>query len=129
MEEPIWVREGTVTAIHLRQLSEHGGLSGVRDAGLLESALARPKNLWSYLEKKPDLAALAAAYAHGIAKNHPFLDGNKRTAFVTSETFLNLNNRFLGASPEERYSTFLRLAEGGLSEDELAAWIRSRLTQ
>ena len=126
MPEPVWVRDEVVLAIHHRQLSEHGGLDGVRDVGLLQSALARPRNLGAY-SNESDLAALAAAYAFGISRNHPFIDGNKRTALVVCETFLNLNGLFLQAPREERYLTFLNLADGSLSEEELAAWIRQRL--
>src|SRR6266404_8477362 len=121
MAEPFWVLEASVSALHRAQLAEHGGLDGVRDPGLLQSALMRPRNLWSYSDEKPDLAALAAAYAFGITKNHPFLDGNKRTALVTCRTFLRLNGQDLIASQEEKYITFLRLAEGALSEAELAS--------
>ena len=127
MEEPIWVREDVVLAIHRRQLAEHGGSDGVRDAGLLSSALARPRNLFAYGEPVPDVAALAASYAYGIAKNHPFVDGNKRTALVVSRTFLALNGFDLAASQEEKYRTFLSLAEGSLSEGDLAEWLRQRL--
>ena len=103
-------------------LPEHGGGEGVCDAGLLESALARPRQLASYGE--PDAPALAAAYAFGIARNHPFVDGNKRTAAVVSETFLMLNGYRLGASDAELVVAFLALAAGELSEDELADWFR-----
>jgi len=127
MDEPIWVREDVVLAIHRRQLAEHGGSDGVRDGGLLSSALARPKNLVAYGEPAPDAAALAASYAYGIAKNHPFVDGNKRTALVVARTFLLLNGLDLSASQEEKYRTFLSLAEGRLSEEDLAEWLRQRL--
>jgi len=88
MKEPTWILDEVVEAIHLRQIAEHGGSEGVRDTGLLSSALARPKNLFAYSNPKPDLAALAASYAFGIVKNHPFVDGNKRTAYVVCGTFL-----------------------------------------
>ena len=127
MGEPVWVREDVVLAIHQRQLAEHGGGSGVRDPGLLGSALARPKNLLAYSEPAADLAALAASYAYGIAKNHPFVDGNKRTAFVVCRTFLLINGHDLDASREQKYRTFLALAEGAIAEDELTTWIRERL--
>jgi death-on-curing protein len=125
--EPRWLRDEVVLAIHGRQLAEHGGGTGVRDSGLLASALARPKNLLVYSEKEPDLAALAAAYAYGIATNHPFVDGNKRTAYVACRTFLKLNGQDFEATQEEKYVTFLRLAEGEVSEEGLAAWLRERL--
>lgn len=127
MTEPVWVRDDVVLAIHRRQLAEHGGAGGIRDEGLLASALAKPRNLLAYSEEAPDLAALAASYGYGIVRNHPFLDGNKRTAFVVCRTFLLLNGLDLSASKEEKYQTFLRLAEGALSEPELGAWIRHRV--
>ena len=127
MGEPVWIRDDVVFAIHRRQLTEHGGAEGIRDEGLLDSALARPKNLWAYSGQRPDIAALAAAYAFGIAKNHPFVDGNKRTAFVVCRTFLILNGHDLETSKEDKYLTFLRLSEGRLSEKELADWIRRNL--
>jgi death-on-curing protein len=127
MAEIVWLFEETVRAIHSRQIAEHGGRPGLRDEGLLLSALARPQNLSAYGDPAPDLAALAAAYAYGIAHNHPFIDGNKRVALVAARTFLLINGADLEASQEEKYVTFLRLAEGGLSEDELAGWIRGRM--
>jgi len=124
-KEPVWVRDDVVRAIHRRQISEHGGSDGVRDEGLLESALARSKNLLAYSDPSPDLPALAAAYAFGIARNHPFIDGNKRTAYVVCRTFLKLNGMDLETSQENKYATFMELAEGQLGEADLAAWIRS----
>ncbi len=124
-DEPVWIRHDVVRAIHLRQLAEHGGAEGVRDEGLLDSALARPKNQCAYSDELPDLAALAAAYAIGLMKNHPFVDGNKRTAYVVCRVFLMLNGNDIQASKEEKYLTFLRAADGSLSEEELANWIRS----
>jgi death-on-curing protein len=123
----VWLLEETVTAIHHRQIAEHGGSEGLRDEGLLSSALARPQNLLSYSESRPDLASLAAAYAYGIARNHPFIDGNKRTALVAARTFLLLNGVDLNATQDEKYLTFLNLAEGGISEEELADWLRKRI--
>lgn len=127
MGEPIWVRDDVVRAIQGRQLAEHGGDEGIRDENLLLSALARPRNLWAYGDPKPDLAALAAAYAFGIAKNHPFMDGNKRTAYVVCRTFLILNAHDIEAPAGDKYIAFLRVAEGSLDEVALAAWIRSHL--
>jgi death-on-curing protein len=121
-----WVSVNTAHAMHNRQIAEHGGTSGVRDEGLLLSALARPENLNAYGENV-DLAAFAATYAFGIAKNHPFLDGNKRTALVVAVTFLNLNGFDFDAPTPEVYTIFLSLAEGTVSEEELAAWFRERL--
>src|SRR4051794_38698822 len=114
-----------VLAIHQRQMAEHGGEPGVRDLGLLESALSRARNIISYAED-PDIASLAAAYAFGIAKNHPFLDGNKRTALVSMRTFLILNGSDIDASQQDKYQTTMALADGSLIENELADWIRAR---
>lgn len=100
----------------------HGGADGIRDIGLLESALARPENLYAYSEEPPSLAQLAAAYAKGIVANHPFVDGNKRTAFIVSATFLLLNGQKLTAAKEDRVLTFWSLADGSLSEEQLADW-------
>jgi death-on-curing protein len=126
MAEPNWVREDVVYAVYRRQIAEHGGVEGVRDVNLLLSTLARPRNLLAYSEQPPDLAALAASYAFGIARNHPFIDGNKRVALVVCRTFLKLNGLDLEASQEEKYLTFLRLAEGSVAEEALAEWIRAR---
>jgi death-on-curing protein len=127
MAQIVWLLEETVIAIHSRQISEHGGGEGLRDAGLLSSALARPSNLLAYTKPRPDLAALAAAYAFGIARDHPFVDGNKRTALVAARTFLIVNGVDLDATQDEKYLTFLELAEGTLAEEELADWIRKRM--
>ncbi len=121
----IWVAIAVAQAAHLEQLAEHGGAAGVRDARLLESAMARSQNLVAYGE--PDAAQLAAAYAFGIARNHPFADGNKRTAAVVSETFLVLNGYQLVASDAELVVAFLSLAAGELSEEEMADWFRTHL--
>jgi death-on-curing protein len=121
-----WLKIDRVLAIHRRQVAEHGGDDGVRDLGLLESALARPLNINAY-EPDADISQLAAAYAFGIVKNHPFIDGNKRTGYVVMETFLIRNNHEFNATPEDKYLTFLKLAEGRLSEDELADWLRERI--
>ncbi len=126
-DEPVWIRPEIVRAVHSRQLAEHGGTDGVRDEGLLDSALARPKNLFAYSTDPPDLGALAAAYAFGLVKNHPFVDGNKRTAFVVCRVFLMLNGEDLEATKEEKYLTVLRVADGSVSEEELADWMRSHL--
>lgn len=122
MKEPIWLSEALVIAIHDAQLAEHGGAGRVRDAGLLASALARPLQAWSYGDPPPHMATLAAAYAFGVARNHPFVDGNKRTALVVSETFLNLNGCELIAGNGECVQEMLLLAEGSLEESALAAW-------
>ncbi len=112
-------------AAHHEQLVEHGGGEGTRDAGLLESAMAKPQQLDAYGE--PDAAALAASYAYGLARNHPFVDGKKRTAAVISETFLTLNGWELNASDAELVVAFLALAAGELSEEELSDWFRQHL--
>lgn len=123
----VWIATEVAVAAHLEQIAEHGGGEGVRDAGLLESAMARPRNLSDYGD--PDAAALAAAYAGGIARNHPFVDGNKRTAAVVSETFLMLNGYRLTASDAEVVVAFVALAAGDLSESELADWFREHLSE
>lgn len=120
--EPRWVHEKVILALHDEQIAEHGGGSGMRDLGLLESALARPVHQCVY--DKPDLAALAAAYAYGIARNHPFVDGNKRTAAVVMELFLMLNGVVVTANDGEVVVIFLALAAGDLSEEALVDWIR-----
>ena len=119
-----WVELVVVLAIHDRQIAEHGGLDGLRDEGLLKSALA---HLLANADPKPDFAALAAAYAFGIAKNRAFLDGNKRTSNVVSLTFLRLNGFTVNADQAEQVRIWSRLADGTLSEAELADWFRSRL--
>ncbi len=121
----IWVTPAVAEAAHAEQLVEHGGAEGVRDPGLLDSAMARPHNLAAY--GSPDGADLAAAYAYGIARNHPFVDGNKRTAAVVSETFLVLNGHALDASDAEVVVAFLALAADELSEPEMADWFRQRM--
>jgi len=123
----VWIGKSLALAIHERQLAEHGGGTGVRDEALLDSALARPQQLFAYGNPPPDLAALAASLAYGLARNHPFVDGNKRTAHVCYRVFLTLNEARLIASDEEKYITMLKLAEGSLTEDELATWLRSHL--
>jgi death-on-curing protein len=122
------VLEATVLAIHNRQIAEHGGRGGIRDIGLLSSALARAQNILAY-KPKADIVELASAYACGITKNHPFIDGNKRTALIVTRTFLRLNGFDIKASQEEKYLTYWKLAEGTLSEKELIAWIRESLVQ
>ena len=121
----VWLDPAVVRATHDEQLAEHGGPTGVRDPNLLASALARPQQLANYGE--PDVADLAAAYGFGIARNHPFVDGNKRTAFVALELFLLLNGHELTAPDVECVLTVLELAAGNLEEAALASWIRSHL--
>lgn len=122
-----WLEKALVPAIHERQLSEHGGSAGVRDEGLPESALAPPQELHAYGDPAPDLADLAASLASGLARNHPFVDGNKRSAAVACETFLELNGASLDAEDQELYPLYLALAEGKLGEREFAAWLRGRV--
>ena len=121
----VWIATSVAEAVHAEQLAEHGGAAGLRDAGALASAMDRARNLAAYGE--PDVAALAAAYAFGIARNHPFTDGNKRSAAVISETFLTLNGHSLDVRDAELVVVFLALAAGELSEHELADWFRAHL--
>jgi death-on-curing protein len=124
MTQWTWIEESVVWAVHEAQLAEHGGSAGVRDAGLLASALARPLNLAAY-DEQADAAALAAAYGFGIARNHPFIDGNKRTAYVCCELFLALNGVSLEADDGNCVSTMLALAAGDIGEADFAAWLRN----
>ena len=123
-----WLRIDRVIAIHQLQIAEHGGTDGLRDIGLLESALARPLNISLY-EPSADVAVLAASYAYGIINNHPFLDGNKRTGYTVMETFLVLNGYALNATLREKYETVIALANGTLSEDALPTWLRDHITE
>lgn len=122
MKEPHWITKAAALAMHNRQLAEHGGGDGVRDEGLLESALARAQNLFFYSDDPVTYPRMAAAYAYGIATNHPFVDGNKRTAHVAARTFLLLNGYNLIASQEEKYKIIYDLAAGEIDEDTLAKW-------
>jgi len=122
--EPVWIEIALAHAIHDRQLAEHGGPVGVRDLAALESALDRARNRWAYGET--DLCALAAAYAFGVARNHPFADGNKRSAWVLARLFLRLNGVTIGFTPEDAIQTVLQLAAGDLSEEALTKWFQSR---
>jgi len=123
MNEIIWIDKHETLTIHAQQLTEHGGSDGVRDDGLLESALARAQNLLAYSEELPSVPRLAAAYGFGIARNHPFVDGNKRTALVITLTFLLVNGLAVTAPREDRYFVFYDLAAGKLSEGEFAHWL------
>lgn len=122
-----WIGKALILAIHDRQLAEHGGGSGVRDEGLLDSALARPHQLHAYGDPPPDLAALAASLAFGLARNHPFVDGNKRTAAVACETFLMLNGMVLDVDDLTLYPVFIALADASLPEGDFATWLRPHL--
>jgi death-on-curing protein len=129
MTEPIWINLRVIKAFHDRQIKEHGGLPGLRDDGLLLSALSRPENAYHYSNPKPDVAELAAAYGFGLAKNHPFNDANKRTALIAMRLFLKLNEYDLAASPEDKYRMIIRLAASDISEDELAQWLRKHVEE
>ncbi len=121
--EPEWLLAETVRLLHRRQLSEHGGADGVRDQAMLDSALHRPLNQWSYAD--PDLFDLAAANTFGISRNHPFVDGNKRTAWVACRLFLKVNGLDIVASQEDKYVRMLGLAAGDIAEEDFAAWLRA----
>lgn len=123
----VWIDRALALAMHDRQLAEHGGGSGVRDEGMLDSALASPQQRHAYGDPPPDLAELAAALAFGLARNHPFVDGNKRTAAVACETFILLNDAALEASDDELYPRYLGLAEGSLDEAGFADWLRTKI--
>lgn len=128
MATPRWVPRLVLDAVHLDQLREHGGLPGLRDAHALEAALARPQQKHHY-EPDVDLATLAAAYAFGIARAHPFHDGNKRTAFLAAMIFLGLNGKDLDATEAEVVQVMTALAAGSLSEPALATWMRDRIVR
>ena len=115
-----------VEAVHANQIATHGGLPGLRDEGLLESALARPRHRWAY-RRRPDLATLAAAYTYGLARNHPFRDGNKRIAFLTGVMFLGLNGRALDTNDADIVTVILGVASGQITEAALARWYRARI--
>jgi death-on-curing protein len=126
MTKPVWIELEVVLAIHDEQLAEHGGQPGVPDRGLLESAMARPQNQFACGEHS--IARLAASYAFGISRSHSFLDGNKRTSLVVAELFLDLNGFELAATDAHCVTTFLQLADGELSEEQLAGWIAGHST-
>jgi death-on-curing protein len=126
MKEPVWLIRAALEILHDLSIVEHGGAGGLRDEGLFESALARPQNLLAY-ESDIDLARLAASYAFGLAKNHTFVDGNKRIAFIAAVTFLKLNGQKLVADQAQATLVMLSVASGAISEEELAAWIRQHL--
>ena len=120
MSEPTWINLRVIQAFHDRQINEHGGLPGLRDEGLLLSALSRPENAYHCFDPKPDAAELAADYGFGFAKNYPFNDANKRTALIAMRLFLKLNGYALAAWPEGTYKTIIRVAASDISEDKLA---------
>lgn len=123
----LWIERRLALAIHDRQLAEHGGSSEVRDEGLLDSALARPQQLFAYGDPPPDLADVAASLAYGLARNHPFVDGNKRTAIVCCEVFIEMNGASLEVGDAELFPVVLELAEGHLAVDQFAEWLRAHL--
>ena len=123
----VWISKALALAIHNRQLAEHGGGEGMRDESLLDSALARPQQLHHYGDPPPDLAALAASLAYGLARNHPFVDGNKRTAAVACETFIVLNDAELVADDVALYDEYIALSQGTLAEADFAQWLRAHL--
>jgi death-on-curing protein len=127
MTEITWITQELACAIHDRQLAMHGGMAGVRDEGLLSSALARPQNVFAYSNPKPDLERLAAAYAYGLVKNHAFVDGNKRTAHVVYRTFLRINDVVFTATQTEKFEAMSLLADGTLCEEQFAGWIRQNI--
>jgi death-on-curing protein len=124
MNEPIWLDRQSVILLQAESLTQHGGSSGIRDAGLLDSALARPLNKWNY-NSEADLAILAAGYGFGLTRNHQFVDGNKRIAFIATALFLRLNGYRLSSDPLDEIQTMLSLAAGELGEEEFAVWIRN----
>jgi death on curing protein len=128
MKEPRWVPRLVLEAVHLDQIREHGGLAGVRDEGLLESALTRPQHKWTY-KRRPDLASLAAAYLYALVKNHPFRDGNKRIGFLTAVIFLGLNGHDLAVEEPEVVTMVRAAAAGEASEGDIARWIRDHLVR
>lgn len=127
MPEIVWLEETVILAVHEYQLAEHGGIVGVRDRGLLQSALMRPRNRALY--SPTDIAELAAAYGYGIIGSHPFLDGNKRTGYVATKLFVALNGWRLTTDRTECYAVIIKLAAGNLSEEEFAAWIREHINK
>ena len=124
MEAPTWISEDFALAIHERQLAEHGGGSGIRDRGMFESAMARPLQLHSYGGEGVGIPDYAAAYAFGLARNHPFVDGNKRTAYVVCRTFLVINGWDLVGTMEERYAAFVSMSAGEMDEASFTEWLR-----
>jgi death-on-curing protein len=128
MDEPIWMDPLDAVIAHDQEISVHGGSAGIRDAGLLESAMARPRNMWAYAESAPSLARRATAYAFGISSNHPFVDGNKRTALLVSFVFLDVNGIEITATQEDACLTILGLAAGEVSEDQLTQWFERNTT-
>lgn len=128
MTEPVWIEKEALLFLNMRGLSRFGGAEGLRDEGLLDSALARPLNAFQY-NPDTDIPSLAAVYAYGIAKNHPFVDGNKRAAFMAAGLFLELNGWRLNAAPSDAISAILMLASGNITEKEFAEWLKVHCAQ
>jgi death-on-curing protein len=126
MKEPVWLTKSIVEAIHISQIREHGGQYGIRDINLLESALARPMNRWAYAQES-DIVILAAAYGYGLAKNHSFIDGNKRVAFMAMYTFLGLNDYEIDATEPEVVDLMLGVADSSIPEEQLIRWLRMHI--
>ena len=124
-QEPLWTPSQAIVDLHALQITEHGGAAEIRDRAALESALARPRQIYSYSNTKPDIPKLAASYAWGISKNHPFVDGNKRMALIAMGVFLGLNDYFLDAREHDAFEMMMALADGVISEPDLAQWVRS----
>jgi len=124
-KEPRWIPRQAIIDLHKGQIAEHGGLEGIQNPGGLDSALARPKQIYSYGGEKSDICSLAAAYAFGLARNHPFVDGNKRMSLMSISVFLGMNKYYLDAREEDAYQTMTKVADGSLLEEELTEWIRS----
>jgi death on curing protein len=127
VREPTWLEQDIILALHTLQIKEHGGSHGLRDENLLLSAIARPRNLYHYSQVKPDMAALSGSYAVAISQNHPFIDGNKRTALGAALVFLDYHSYVFSASMQDRYIKTMQLAAGELSEEEFASWIRENI--
>ncbi|HSV30484.1 MAG TPA: type II toxin-antitoxin system death-on-curing family toxin [Atribacteraceae bacterium] len=123
MKEPIWLTKAIIEAIHISQMREHGGQYGVRDINLMESALARPMNRWAY-EQESDIITLTAIYGYGLTRNHCFIDGNKRVAFMAMYTFLGINGYEIDATEPEVVDLMLGAADGSISEEQLISWLR-----
>ena len=126
--EPEWILRDVVLNIHRENIADTGGLDGLRDSGMLESALSRPQNQFYYAEQPPRLTALAAGYAYGIVKNHPFADANKRTALAICRGFLELNGALITVPDEEMFAAMIRLAADETTEDDFALWLDERTT-
>lgn len=124
MREPIWISDDLALAIHERQLAEHGGGSGIRDRGMFESAMPRPLQLHAYGGSEVEIPDLAAAHAFGLARNHPFVDGNKRTAYVVCRTFLVINGWDMIGSLDDRYAAFVAMSAGQTDEQAFTVWLR-----